>query len=321
MTYKHLYGPIPSRRLGVSLGVDLIPFKTCPLNCIYCECGATNNFTLTRKEYISTEEIITEIKHFMAHNHPPDFITFSGSGEPTLHAGLGLLINFIKKSYPETKVAVITNSVMLTLDDVQDDLMEADLVAPSMDAVTQDVFNAIDLPMKGIKTDEIIHSLQIFAQKYLAQPNKELWLEIFVVQNINDTDSEIQHFIDTLQKISYSRIQLNRLDRIGTKIDLVPAPMESLYKIQDAFIKSGLKNIEIIGKFKHRNEMKNYHHSVEDTITLNLERRSMSLEDLMIISDKSMDEISIYLDILSSEKKIISQIINGNIVYKIFHKK
>jgi len=95
--YKYLFGPVPSRRLGISLGIDLIPYKTCTLNCIYCECGKTTNLTLTRKEYVPTDEVINELKDYLNTNQYPDYITFSGSGEPTLHTGIGKIINFLKK--------------------------------------------------------------------------------------------------------------------------------------------------------------------------------------------------------------------------------
>ncbi|MGL4388233.1 MAG: hypothetical protein ACRCTJ_02420, partial [Brevinema sp.] len=236
-----------------------------------------------------------------------------------LHSGLGVLIRFVKINYPHIKVAVITNSVMLTLDGVQDDLMMADLVAPSLDAISEDIFHAIDLPMFGINVDFIIQSLRIFAKKYLNQVNKQLCIEIFVVEGLNDTEQEISAFINVLKTISYSKVHLNRLDRIGTKLDLKPVAMNRLYHIQEKFTKAGLKNIEIIGKCKNKEDIKHYQHSIEETITSNLGRRSMSLDDLMVISNRSADEIGHYLDMLSAEKKIVSTIIDGKIVYKIFH--
>ncbi|MGL4393929.1 MAG: radical SAM protein [Brevinema sp.] len=319
MSYKYLYGPIPSRRFGISLGVDLIPWKTCPLNCIYCECGATNNFTNERKEYVPTKVVMDEIVHFIENNHPPDFITFSGSGEPTLHSGLGELITFVKTNYPQIKVAVITNSVMLTLDGVQEELMLADLVAPSLDGATEQVFRAIDLPMNGIHIEDVTTALRNFAKNYLTQSGKQLWLEIFVIEGLNTTESEINSFIEILKTIPYTKLHLNRLDRIGTKIDLKPASMAVLHEMQDTFIHAGLKDVEIIGKCKNKDEIRNYQHSIEETITSTLDRRSMSLEDLMEIAQTTEDEIGRYLDMLSAEKRIISQIIDGKIVYKILH--
>lgn len=316
MNYKHIYGPIPSRRLGVSLGIDPIPFKTCPLNCIYCECGATNNFTMERKEYIAKDLIMTELDHFMQNNEAPDYITFSGSGEPTLNSSLGEMIKNIKSKYPTTNVAVITNSVMLSIPSLQNELINADLVAPSLDAVSKDAFLKIDHPMKEINLDQIVYSLENFAKNFLSYPNKQLWIEIFVVEDVNDTDEEISQFINVLKNIPYSRIQLNRLDRIGTKLDLRPASMSSLYKIKDHFEDAGLENIEIIGKFKKRDEIRDYENSLEEVLISNLSRRSLSLEDIELMSGKTKEEIGQYLDILNAENKIITKIIEGQVFYK-----
>ena len=101
MQYKHLFGPVPSRRLGTSLGVDLVPFKTCTLDCIYCECGKTTSLTLDRQEYVSTEEVKNELSDFLKSSPEIDYITFSGSGEPTLAVNIGEIVSFIKNNFPQ----------------------------------------------------------------------------------------------------------------------------------------------------------------------------------------------------------------------------
>ena len=111
--YTHLFGPVPSRRLGMSLGVDLIPHKVCSLNCIYCECGPTTKLTLERREYVPVEEVYQELEHFFGHHPDPDYITFSGAGEPVLHAGIEQVIRFIKKRRPTVPVAILTNGTLL----------------------------------------------------------------------------------------------------------------------------------------------------------------------------------------------------------------
>ncbi|MGL4367307.1 MAG: radical SAM protein [Brevinemataceae bacterium] len=317
MSYKYLYGPIPSRRLGVSLGVDPIPFKTCPLNCIYCECGATNNFTLDRQEFISTNEIIAELDDFMKNHPAPDFITFSGSGEPTLHSGLGRILAHLKTTYPQVQTAVLTNSIMLSNESLQEELLAVDLVAPSLDAVSERAFEMIDKPMPGIDIAKCIVSLKEFAQKFLSLPQKKLWIEIFVVEGINDTDEEINQFVEVLQDIPYSLIQLNRLDRIGTNPHVKPASMERLHYIKSKFVEAGLSNVEIIGKFKKRNEILNYNISLEELILTDLSRRSLSLEDMVLMTNGSLEEISQYLDVLSSENKLSAKIIDNKVCYQI----
>lgn len=319
MQYQYLYGPVPSRRLGISLGIDPIPFKTCPLNCIYCECGATTNFTMERKNEISTEKLLEEINHFMSHYGIPDYATFSGSGEPTLYKDLGLVIDYIHEHFPKVKVAVITNSIMFSDLELCAELMKADLVVPSQDAISEEAYRKIDLPMKDIDIKTLPQHLRTFAQKYLKQEGKELWLEVFVIEGINDTEEEIDLFIKEFSTIPYHRLQLNRLDRIGTKVDLLPATMERLFYIKDRFEKAGLHNVEIIGKFKKREEIRAYQHTLEEVIISCLERRSTSLDDLKMMTNATSEEIGQYLDVLSNEKRIIQKIIDGKIYYKLFH--
>ena len=141
--YKHLFGPVPSRRLGMSLGVDLVPHKVCTLNCVYCECGATTNLTTERKEYVSYNEIISELKDFFNNNSKPDYITFSGAGEPTLNIHIGKVIDFIKSNYPAIPVAVLTNGSLLNNNQVKQELLSADLILPSLDAATESALKKI----------------------------------------------------------------------------------------------------------------------------------------------------------------------------------
>ena len=140
MKFKHLFGPVPSRRLGVSLGIDLVPYKTCTLDCVYCECGKTTNLTLERREYVPTDEILSELNEYLKNSPDPDYITFSGSGEPTLHCGIGEIINFLKQNYQEYKVAVLTNGTLLYRKEVRDEVKNADLIIPSIDCVSGEVF-------------------------------------------------------------------------------------------------------------------------------------------------------------------------------------
>ena len=144
--YKYLFGPVPSRRLGMSLGVDLVPKKVCSLNCVYCEVGKTTKLTLDRMEYVKYDKVIAELKQFMSSNPKIDYITFSGSGEPTLNIKIGDVMNFIKKNYPEIKTAVLTNGTLLFDKKLRTELLQADVILPSLDAASQEVFEKIDRP-------------------------------------------------------------------------------------------------------------------------------------------------------------------------------
>ena len=151
MKYKHLFGPVNSRRLGVSLGVDMMPYKTCTLDCVYCECGSTSVLTTERKEYIGAEEIISELQEFLSAKPLLDYVTFGGSGEPTLNTALGKCIRFIKNNFPQYKVALLTNGTLFT-NPVQEESLLCDMVLPSVDAISDNVFNQINKPHRSLNT-------------------------------------------------------------------------------------------------------------------------------------------------------------------------
>ena len=179
---KEVFGPVPSRRLGFSLGVDLVPFKTCTLDCVYCQLGPTTHKTLKRKEYIPTEGILPEVEKMLNKGKRVDYITFSGSGEPTLHSGIGKMISRIKR-ISSIPVAVITNGTLLNQGQVQEDLWAADLVIPSLDAVDERIFQRINRPHASLNTKMIIRGLDDFAGKF---PGK-IWLEVMLVRGLNDS--------------------------------------------------------------------------------------------------------------------------------------
>src|SRR5210317_1036745 len=152
--YKHLFGPVPSRRLGISLGVDLVPHKVCTLNCIYCECGSTTLLTLDRAEYVPLSEVMDELTDYFEYSPDPDFITFSGAGEPSLHSGIGQILKFIKKLKPGIRVALITNGTLFSDPLVRKELQDVDVVLPSLDAATDAAFRKINRPRNELHLDE-----------------------------------------------------------------------------------------------------------------------------------------------------------------------
>lgn len=229
--YKHLFGPVHSRRLGYSLGVDLIPFKTCPLDCVYCECGATTDLSLTRKIYVPTNLVCAEIDDYVAKHPALDVITFSGAGEPTLALNLGEVIAHIKKHHPRYKVCVLTNSVLLPDKQVRQEIAQADIVIPSLDAVSEVAFEKIDRPHQDIKIKDIIGSLDIFSKEF----SGKLFIEIFFVPGINDTPEELSRFVAVLHKIKPAGVQINSLDRKGTEAWVEPVSQASLDRIVSAF--------------------------------------------------------------------------------------
>ncbi len=207
----HLFGPVNSRRLGLSLGVDLIPRKTCPFDCIYCEVGPTTRCTLTRLDY-RPEEILTELKEYFAGHPAPDFITLAGSGEPTLNLGLGRIIAGIKR-LTNAPVAVLTNGTLLHLPEVRRDLAAADVVLPSLDAATEETFQTINRPHSGLSLDLLLSGLKALRQNFPGQ----IWLEVMILKGFNDSETELAALKRAIGVISPDRVQLNTAVRPGVE--------------------------------------------------------------------------------------------------------
>ncbi|MBN2190007.1 MAG: radical SAM protein, partial [Candidatus Aureabacteria bacterium] len=223
---KYLYGPVISRRLGLSLGVDLIPLKTCSFNCIYCQLSYTASCVTKRKDYVSPEAVIDEFLKFNRENINYDWITFSGSGEPTLNASLGYIIKEIKRSASK-KICVITNSSLINSAEVRQDLLGADLVMPSLDAVSPDIFRKINRPSEGADVGKIIDGLVKFRKEFMGQ----VWLEIMLVRGINDSDAEITKFSEAIKRIKPDKVHLNTVVRPPSEKNALPVDRYTLIKI------------------------------------------------------------------------------------------
>ena len=201
---KYLYGQVPSRRLGLSLGVDIVPFKVCTLDCIYCQLGKTTEKTTERAEFVPPEAIFTELEERLAQGLQADFITIAGSGEPTLHLQLGKLIDGIKK-ITDIPVAVLTNGTLLYRQDVRADCAKADVVLPSMDAADKHAFEEINCPHKDIIIENLVSGLSVFRNEF-AGP---IWLEVFLVEGLNTDAAQIAKIENAIKRIQPDKIQLN----------------------------------------------------------------------------------------------------------------
>jgi len=217
---KYVYGPVPSRRLGRSLGVNLTPLKTCTYNCVYCQLGKTTHMTDQRQDFFPPEEILKEIKNTInKHNKSKeiDYITFVGEGEPTLSKSLGWLIDKVKQIW-DIPVAVDTNGSLLYRKDVRKDLLKADIVMPSLDAGTQNTFRKINRPVKEIEFETIIQGMELFRKEFDGQ----IWLEIMLVKDVNDSVSELKALKNQINKISPDRIYINTPIRPQSEAWAVP---------------------------------------------------------------------------------------------------
>jgi wyosine [tRNA(Phe)-imidazoG37] synthetase (radical SAM superfamily) len=295
--YQHLFGPVPSRRLGISLGIDLVPMKTCTLDCIYCECGRTTNLTLERREYVPLESVKEEYRHYLAHNPVPDYITFSGSGEPTLNRHIGEIIRFIQARDQQVPVAVLTNGTLLGDSQVRQELKAASVVIPSLDAATTRVFRRINRPHLRLDLETMIDGMVRFCRDFSGQ----VWLEIFMVPGLNDTPAELTALKQAIEKIAPDRVQLNTLDRPGTVNDIRAADRTELERVLDFW---QLENAEIIAHAPERRQLAAYRADAESAILETIARRPCTLEDLTRILGLHANEVNKYLDVLEADKKV-----------------
>jgi wyosine [tRNA(Phe)-imidazoG37] synthetase (radical SAM superfamily) len=231
---KYIYGPIKSRRLGLSLGLSLSPDKTCNLDCIYCQWGSVGKTVLERKEYAGVQQIILELESWMQNNPQAarelKYVTLSGLGEPTLNTGFGQLIHRVKE-ITGAKIAVITNSTLLGDPAVRQALLPADLIVPSLDAVDPGIFSLIDRPHPGVKLNEIIDGLVALRKEF----SGKIWLEIMLVAGINDDPVHIQELKKAIQRINPDKIQLNSPVRATAEKNVFPVEKNKLAKIKEIF--------------------------------------------------------------------------------------
>lgn len=228
---KHVYGPINSRRLGKSLGVDLIVPKVCPLDCIYCEARATTDLTMVRREYVDIDEVLAEIDRVLAEIPAPDYITFSGAGEPTLNSGIGRVIGHLKKFHPGNKVCLLTNGLLLKDQKLQQELACLDMIIPSLDASNDEEYQKINRPVPGETLAKLVDGIAEFHRNH---PSVFMALEMFIAPGINDSDESLSRFETLVKQISPDAIQLNTLDRPGVIADLRPAAVETMKKFAAA---------------------------------------------------------------------------------------
>ena len=243
MQYSHLFGPVRSRRLGRSLGIDLVPVKTCSFDCVYCECGHTTRVTRERQEFFPVREVLCELSDYLSQSPELDFITFSGSGEPTLSTSIGEVIRFLKSEFPRYRVAVLTNGSLLWHPEVREDLLSADVVLPTLSSVFEDTFRKIQRPAPGILVSQIIDGLERFREEY----HGDIWLEVFIIPGINTGPRELDGLRAAIERIRPDRVQLNTLDRPGTEDWVNPALPEELERIREVLGLSGMYAVQPVG--------------------------------------------------------------------------
>jgi len=306
-TYRYLYGPVPSRRLGRSLGIDLVPQKICTYDCIYCQIGKTSDKTLIRKEYISVDEILGEVKRFLEEETSLiDHLSLSGSGEPTLHSKIDSVIGGIKE-IASIPVAVITNGSLLYEENVRESLLRADVILPSLDAASAEVFEKINRPHSGISVEKVIEGMVEFRRIYKGQ----IWLEVLFCKGVNDRQSELMLMKKAVDRIQPDRIHLNTVVRPPFEKWAVPLDQGAMEEIRAFFGEKA----SIISEFDRHPPVATERDIKEEVLKI-LRRRPLSLRDLSRGMGIGENEIEKCIQPLVSEGKIHARKFGDSIYYE-----
>lgn len=265
-----VYGPVPSRRLGLSLGVDVVPFKTCPYDCVYCQLGRTTNKTLERAEYVPAEQLIEQLGRRLGQCARPDYITLAGSGEPTLHSRLGWIIEQIKQ-ITDVPVAVLTNGALFYEPAVRADCAKADLVIPSLDAGDERRFRYVNRPHKQLTLERMVAGLEQFRREYAGQ----IWLEVFLLAGVTAMEVEVRKISSLVERIKPDRIHLNTAVRPPAEPYAEPVAPEQLQRLCQLFGPGA----EVIAEFSRTAEQPQFTAGGEEVLAL-LRRRPCRAQDV-----------------------------------------
>jgi wyosine [tRNA(Phe)-imidazoG37] synthetase (radical SAM superfamily) len=278
---RFVYGPVPSRRLGYSLGVDILPYKTCTLDCVYCQLGSAGRTVGRRRAYFSVPAVLAQVREALASGRRIDVITFSGSGEPTLNKNLGALIRGIKKM-TRVPVAVLTNGTLLSRKDVRRDLRAADLVIPSLDAASEPLFRAVNRPHPSLRAARVVRGLAEFRKEFQGP----IWLEVMMVKGVNDGPAAIRDLKKAIGLVRPDRVQLNTVVRPPAEASARPLTLRELGRIRKAL--GG--RAEIVAAFARKRQARKPG-SLENAIAAMVRRRPVTAEDLAASLGRHRDEV------------------------------
>ncbi len=281
---RYLFGPVPSRRFGRSLGVDLTPFKTCSLNCVFCQLGRTTNKTVTRKKYVPTNKVIAELDAWLKTDGTADYITLSGSGEPTLHEDFGEVLAYIHNN-SDIPAVLLTNGTLLHLPDVRDAASRADVVKISLSAWDQASFGWVNRPHAQLFFEEMIQGQKAFRRQFKGK----IWLEVFLVSGMNSMPSDVSRIAALVNEIKPDRVHLNTVVRPAAEDFAEAVSSERLTSLCELFRPTA----EII--VDHR--IKQDHPIVvnENRLLAILQRRPCTADQLAVGGNMHLNEVAKYL--------------------------
>ncbi|MGC9454037.1 MAG: radical SAM protein [Phycisphaerae bacterium] len=299
----YIYGPVPSRRLGRSLGVDLVPFKTCSYDCIYCQLGRTTNKTVEQREWFPLDDVLTELKDNLA--TAPDYITLSGSGEPTLYSRLGELVDGIR-SMTDVPVALLTNGSLLWRKDLREQLMGLDLVVPTLDAGNSRMFKLINRPHRSISFEQMLEGLITFRREF----SGSYWLEVFILAGHNAEEAEVREIVECTDRIRPDLVQLNTATRPPAEEYAVMADRHVMHEVAARFDPPA----DVIADYKAGHGQSELV-SNRDTVLEMIRRRPCSTDDIASGLGLHRNEVLKYLDELDAAGLLRKQRSGGRTFY------
>ncbi len=300
---QHVFGPVPSRRLGRSLGVDLVPFKVCTYDCIYCQLGRTTRKTTERKEWVPLNEVCASLRDTL--DTKPDFITLSGSGEPTLFSRPGELIRSIK-DLTDVPVAVLTNGSLLSVPEVRAGLLEADLVVPSLDVGNERLFRLVNRPHEDIAFDRMVEGLIAFRQEY----GGRYWLEVLLLGGITAVPAEVERIAEIARRIGPDRVHLNTATRPPAEKSALAVQKAELQRLAAAF--GGTATV--VADYPATAQRGEFAARREDVLNL-LRRRPCTVDDIAGGLGLHRNEVVKYVQELVDERLLSTSTSDGRVYY------
>lgn len=282
--YKYLFGPVPSRRFGRSLGVDLNPYKTCSLDCVFCQLGRTTEKSVTRQEYVQIDVVLSELEEWLKRDGRADYITLSGSGEPTLHSRFGEVLEFIR-SKGTIPAALLTNGTMLYLQEVRDAASLANVVKVSLSAWDQASYGWMNRPHPQLRFDQLIEGQKAFR----AQFNGQFWMEVFLIGVMNSIPADVRKMAALAEEIGPDRIHLNTAVRPPAEDFATALSTERMEELIHLFNPTA----EIIAEFREKRA--DHIQANQETIFSMLKRRPCTAEQIADIFGMHSNEVSKYL--------------------------
>jgi wyosine [tRNA(Phe)-imidazoG37] synthetase (radical SAM superfamily) len=302
----YIFGPVPSRRLGLSLGVDLIPRKVCTLDCVYCQVGRTTDCRTERGDFVPVAEVLDELARTLPQVPRPDYITISGSGEPTLNVRLGEVIDGIRR-LTDVPVAIITNGTLLSDPAVRRDAAKADLVVPSLDAGDEETYQKINRPTRGLTLEDLVEGMAAFRREFQGQ----LWLEVFLAAGLNDSEDQVRRMVPLIARIRPDRVQLNTATRPTAETDVRPVPAERL----DELARLLGDRAEVVADFKSRQTSAGAA-LADDRVLATIRRRPVTAEDIATGLGAHPTEVAKALGHLLDAGRIIRTERSGRVYYE-----